>query len=1104
MSPIGCPERDELRAFSTGTLAEDRAAAVAGHLGDCGTCREAIQTIGDADDTLVAQLRQPKPPAAYAGEPQQRSALDRARAIASPPASAGPAPAAERPFDPYYHWLGIAPENQPPDHYRLLGISKLEEDPVVIASAAEQRITHLRTFQLGKHGAWSQKLLNQVAAAKVCLLDAKRKADYDRRLREKHGSDAAGGGDARAADCSGAPGGAPSLTVPGRFGEYELTEKLGEGGMGVVFKAVHTKLGRTVALKVLPEERLRSAEAVARFEREMRAIGAVDHPNIVQAHDAREIGSMRVLVMEYVEGEDLSRVVQQRGPLPVAAACELVRQAAVGLQCVHEQGLVHRDIKPSNLMLSRQGQVKILDLGLARFQAEPAVGEEVTGTGQTMGTLDYMAPEQFSDARSVDIRADIYSLGCTLYKLLAGKAPFSGPEHSRPLDKLLAHSKQPVPPIGQVRSDVPGVLALVLSRMLAKQPPERYGSPAEVAAALEPFCTGSDLPALLSKADGKPPVRPPKPAGRAAPALAAALSAIDTRPRPRRAREPLAATLVAYARNRPVATVATAAALLFLLLLGVVIRIRHRDGRETVIRPEDAKEVIVEFGKEPPAKQPSVKRDPTKQGWTTPTGAQAPVRPHKTLAGQTGVVYDVDPEGGADSSVTDPEGNLKGDRSRRFMDITRASVRRVEGRYVLSVETAAPFPKPAEMAGGKRVDFVFFIDLDRDAKTGISRVGNDLNIHLHLSEQGWGGGFQSRSELMQGPDAKRRRKAEFVIQSEGHRASISFPVDYLPVDRFRWCVHSMTRNARDWPPTTSNPPTPLRAFPPTEGGADRALHERIKAADLEADRKAVEAWCAACRRIWQERKPSKFAEMTWKDQAVFVGSGTEEDGPTAPVATWSELDHDLDARAPAEVEVGTEPPAYAIQGPVAVIQWSSARLRFTEDTDWVTSRALEVLVRREGLWRVLGSATGDWRMTSRDRFEPDRAEHQAIQAVFETINRAWVERKPQSLQAVLHPRMRFVGVDDAGSVEPLVGDAETVIEGVTQMIAASPRARHLHRIEWLRVNGPIAVVLSRIEDVVEGRALPERRCLTVMARDDKGWKIALSVPGDWKAVLVDR
>jgi uncharacterized protein (TIGR03067 family) len=291
--------------------------------------------------------------------------------------------------------------------------------------------------------------------------------------------------------------------VPSQLGEYQLLEELGCGGMGTVYKALHTKLDRVVALKVLVKGRVEDQRAIARFEREMKAVGRLDHPQIVRAHDAREIDGHPVLIMEYVEGLDLARLVGRAGRLRVADACELARQVAVGLQYVHEHGLVHRDIKPSNLMLTPRGEVKILDLGLARFHRERAGSDEMTGTGQTMGTADYIAPEQASDSHGADIRADIYSLGCTLFKLLSGRAPFEGPEYRGAFDKMTAHVQTPAPSIRGLAANVPEELAALLGRMLAKDPAARPATPVDVAAKLAVFCAGHDLPALLSSNSGR-------------------------------------------------------------------------------------------------------------------------------------------------------------------------------------------------------------------------------------------------------------------------------------------------------------------------------------------------------------------------------------------------------------------------------------------------------------------------------------------------------------------------------------------------------------------------------------------------------------------------
>ena len=405
-------------------------------------------------------------------------------------------------FDPYHQWLGIPASEQPPHHYRLLAIAPFENNPTVIENAADQRMAHLRTFQAGKHSQESQRLLNEVAAARICLLNAEKKAAYDRQLRKVLQKPQApsppplpGGrmGEAMQETAAfdpklhpvgpGEPASTATVDLP-KLGEYQLLEQLGSGGMGTVYKALHTKLDRHVAIKVLPKGRLQDEQAIARFEREMKAIGSLAHPNVVRATDAREIAGTRFLVMELLDGLDLDQVVRRCGPLRVADACEVVRQASLGLQCAHEHNLVHRDIKPSNLMLTSSGQVKILDLGLARTEFAHAPGEELTATGQALGTIDYMAPEQVAEKAAVDVRADIYSLGCTLYKLLTGNAPFSGRGCETVFEKMQAHLKKPPPQIRSVRRDVPPDLAAIIYRMLAKSPEERYAKPGQVADAL--------------------------------------------------------------------------------------------------------------------------------------------------------------------------------------------------------------------------------------------------------------------------------------------------------------------------------------------------------------------------------------------------------------------------------------------------------------------------------------------------------------------------------------------------------------------------------------------------------------------------------------------
>src|ERR1043165_4759887 len=274
-----------------------------------------------------------------------------------------------------------------------------------------------------------------------------------------------------------------SLLLEGRgaelvLGEYLLLDRLGEGGMGQVFKARHRLMDRTVALKVIRKEMLAQSDAVERFHREIRMAAQLDHPHLVRALDAARVGDCHFLVMEYAEGADLYQLVQKSGPLPVGQACTYIQQAALGLQHAFERGMVHRDIKPSNLQVPGQGTtLKILDMGLARPQAQDGKvpgKAELTQMSVMMGTPDYIAPEQIIDARRVDIRADVYSLGCTLYFMLVGRPPF--PVESWQ-EKLVAHHTVEPQPIEQLRPEVSAGLAAVLRKMMAKRPADRYATP---------------------------------------------------------------------------------------------------------------------------------------------------------------------------------------------------------------------------------------------------------------------------------------------------------------------------------------------------------------------------------------------------------------------------------------------------------------------------------------------------------------------------------------------------------------------------------------------------------------------------------------------------
>jgi serine/threonine protein kinase len=282
----------------------------------------------------------------------------------------------------------------------------------------------------------------------------------------------------------------PTGTLPPELAnhpQYEVIRELGRGGMGVVYLARNKLMNRLEVLKVLNKEMLAKEGRADRFLREIQSAARLHHPNVVAAYTALQMGDLLVFAMEYVEGDDLAKLVRARGPLPIVNACYFAYQAAQGLQHAHECGMIHRDIKPGNLILFRQGKkavVKILDFGLAKVTSERGLDRTLTQEGQMLGTPDYIAPEQTLDAQKADIRSDIYSLGCTLYHLLTGNTPFSG---NSLFEVLQAHHSIEAKPLNLVRPDVPVELASVVAKMMAKEPNRRYQTPAEVVQALKPF-----------------------------------------------------------------------------------------------------------------------------------------------------------------------------------------------------------------------------------------------------------------------------------------------------------------------------------------------------------------------------------------------------------------------------------------------------------------------------------------------------------------------------------------------------------------------------------------------------------------------------------------
>jgi serine/threonine protein kinase len=299
--------------------------------------------------------------------------------------------------------------------------------------------------------------------------------------------------------------------------QYKILDRLGRGRMAGVYKAVH-QLGQVVAIKVLPPSKAKEAHTLARFLRESRLAMRLKHPNVVRAFQVGEANGLHYLVMEYLEGETLDEVLQRRRQLPPAEAVRLIHQALRGLEHIHAQGLVHRDLKPANLMLvpapssgredtTVHATVKILDIGLGRAlfdessAAPPAGAEEhqqLTAEGVLLGTPDYLSPEQARDPRSVDIRSDIYSLGCVLYQTLAGQPPF---RDTSIINQMVRHATEPPRPLKAHSAAVSDSLQQIVNRMMAKEPAQRYATPERAAQALQAFLAAGNEPARSIEAE---------------------------------------------------------------------------------------------------------------------------------------------------------------------------------------------------------------------------------------------------------------------------------------------------------------------------------------------------------------------------------------------------------------------------------------------------------------------------------------------------------------------------------------------------------------------------------------------------------------------------
>lgn len=296
------------------------------------------------------------------------------------------------------------------------------------------------------------------------------------------------------------------------IGKFKLLERIGVGGMGQVFLCEHMFMKRRVAIKVLPPAKAEQPAALGRFYREARAAGSLEHPNIVRTHDIDQDGNLHFIVMEYVDGSNLLEIVKKQGPMNVGRALFYIKQVASGLDFAFRSGLIHRDVKPGNILIDRRGNARVLDMGLARFFKDQSDMLTVKYDDKiVLGTADYVAPEQVANSHAVDVRADVYALGATLYFLLAGHPPFPTGTVSQ---KLLWHRTKEPTLIRQVRPEVPEEIAAILTKMMAKDPNLRFQSPGEVVKALAPYVpdsvpapAASEMPVLCPAVmEGQEPV----------------------------------------------------------------------------------------------------------------------------------------------------------------------------------------------------------------------------------------------------------------------------------------------------------------------------------------------------------------------------------------------------------------------------------------------------------------------------------------------------------------------------------------------------------------------------------------------------------------------
>ena len=387
-------------------------------------------------------------------------------------------------FNAYEAWLGIDLREQPPTLYRLLGLAVFEARTPVIDRAAEKQLALVRPHLQGPHAEVARRLKQEILLARTTLKDAQRKNAYDAMIKAAQAAATQAAVPAGAAAGAAAP--AADRNTGKQLGDYKLLEKVDDTAAGPIYRAQH-KSGAVVELKILKPSAAKHDEIIKRFHREFQITRRLSHPNLIASFDLTESNGLHYLAMEYVGGASLQSILQQYSPLPVDPVVQLMIEAASGLAYLHDLNIYHRNIKPENLLVNHRGQLKIANLILAKLDdeavlAELGAGEALTQPGQVLGSVDYLAPEQAVDASTIDGRADIYSLGCTMYMLLTGSPPYPA---KGAMAKIMAHRTEPVPSIRDKRPDVPQWLDRIVRKMMGKEPSERYATMHQVVEALE-------------------------------------------------------------------------------------------------------------------------------------------------------------------------------------------------------------------------------------------------------------------------------------------------------------------------------------------------------------------------------------------------------------------------------------------------------------------------------------------------------------------------------------------------------------------------------------------------------------------------------------------